>query len=556
MRPSSLHAVESLEPRLAMAGVVTFTDVDGDLVTVQTSQGTDALLASALTLEPAGGAGRFQLTQVRLNDPAFAGTQLSITARPGGSAGDGQVHVGMITSNLDLGLITVGGDLACFRGGDGNPSSRGVEALLVASFGRFGTMTGATSTGAIIAGELTSLRVAGDLRHSRFYVAGRAADVQIGGSIEGLRSWDGFQAESIGRITVGGSIRGGGQDISGCIASGGMIDRLVVGGSLEGGAGRSSGMVRSFGIGVAQIGGSMIGGQGDESGSIFSMGPAGITRLSVGIGSMPDDGLIGGRGNWSGSIRSEGDIGSIIVSGSVWGGEGGFSGNVNAQRIGSIFVEAVMAGGAGPSSGSIQTVGRLGALNVKSIFAGDGPLSGAVMGRSLGNIVVRRDIRGSTLQPVLITGVGALTSPGPRAIDSLSVGGSMTRALVLGGWLGTTPRNGTARIGSVTVQGDMEASSVVAGVRTRVFPSFGMYLDIPIGGQRGSQIESLVVNGTVRGSDRAAESFAVIADSIGTVRINGRSHTATREGNRPAGDNFMVRLTYTAADVPPARPGF
>ncbi|MFM8891786.1 MAG: hypothetical protein ACKOTB_09245, partial [Planctomycetia bacterium] len=465
-----------------MAGIFTFADVDGDLVTVQTSHGTDAMLASALTLVPAGGAGRFQVTQVSLNDPALAGTRLTITARAGASGGDGQVNVGFITSNFDLGSITVGGDLASIRAGDRNAATPGVAALTVASIGRFGAGAGA-STGAIIVGALPSLRVSGDVLTSRVYVGGRAADVQIGGSIVGSRPWDGFQAASIGRIVVGGSIRGGVGNISGCIASDGTIDEVVIGGSLEGGDGRSSGMVKGSGIGIVRIGGSLFGGQGQESGSVFSEGSAGIARLSV--GSTLKDGLRGGKGTWSGAIKSEGSIGSIVVSGSVLGGSGGFSGHMTGQHIGSIDIGGEVVGGLGPASASIVAVGRLGALCVKSIFAGFGPQSAAVMGRLLGDIVVRGDIRGSARQPLWITGVGASTSTGPRAIESLSVGGSMSGTLVLGGWLGSTPQNGAARIGAVAVKGSMQASSIVAGVQPAVFPRFGLHLDIPIGGQRG-----------------------------------------------------------------------
>ena len=130
----------------------------------------------------------------------------------------------------------------------------------------------------------------------------------------------------------------------------------------------------------------------------------------------------------------------------------------------------------------------------------------------------------------------------------------MSGTLVLGGWLGSTPQNGAARIGAVTVKGSMQASSIVAGVQPAVFPRFGLHLDIPIGGQRGSRIESFVVGGTAQGSVNGAESFAVIADSIGTARIGGQSYTATQAGVRPSKDNFLIRSTYTASDVPKPRP--
>jgi len=550
MRRTVLRRVEALEPRLAMAGIFTYVDVDGDVVTVQTDLGTDTALASALTLVPAGGAGGSQLTRVDLNAPEFAGTSLRIKAEAGLGGGDGQVNVGQIMTPHDLGWVTVGGDLGRIRAGDANLTTPGVDVLSTLSIGYWGTVTGSSDTVSMIQGPLSSLRVFHDLWGARFIVGGRAAEVEIGGTVFGRDRSDGFEADSIGIIRVGGSVHGNSTDDSGRILSQGMIDELVVGGSLEGGYGQSSGIVRASGIGTARIGRSLVGGDGQASGGLYAVGPEGITVVQV--GTTLDDGLRGGRGDRSGSIWSDGAIGSIVVSGSVTGGQGDRAGHIAAQRIGSIDVGGDLAGGVGNASGSVGTVGRLGALRVRSIFSGDGPLSGSVSGRLLGDIVVRQDIRGTAQQPVCITGVGSLSSSGARAIDSLTVGGGVWRTLVLGGWYGSVPQNGAARIGAVTVNGSMRTSSVVAGVQTHRFPLFGFYPDEPIGGVRGSRIESFVVHGTVRGNAlRDRESFAVIADSIDTVRIGSQSYVATQTGVRPAGDNFLIRLTNTGAGLPP-----
>lgn len=448
MRRPILRRFESLEPRLAPAGIVVFNDVDGDLVTVRSSEGTTEMLEAAVTRVPTGIPGRSQLTRVALDHPGFAGTRLKISAEANAAGGDGEVHVGEIVSAHDLGRVIVGGDLASIRVGDGDPLTPGLTELMTSSIGRFGTATGSSTTTSFVAGSLSSMRVEGDLAGARFMVGG--------------------------------------------------------------------------GIGSAWIGGSLVGGEGD----------------------------------FSGTIRSDGAIGSITVDGSVIGGRGEHSGHVGGQRIGSIAVGRDLVGGGGHASGSVSAVGRIGSVGVESIVAGEGPLSGSVTGRLLGDITVRRDIRGTAQQPVWITGVGSRAPTGARAIDSLSVGGAMSRAMVLGGWRGTVPLNGNARIGAVTVEGTMRASNVVAGVRPTVVPLFGRHLDIPIDDQRGSRIDSLVVNGEVQGSGRGTEAFAVIAESIGTVRLAGRSFTATQRGISPAGDNFVLRLTYAASDLPPPRPGF
>jgi len=544
MRRATLHRCESLEPRLALAGVVTFTDVDGDLVTVRTSLGTNESLQAAMGLVPAGGMGGHQLRRVVLTDPAFAGTRLRITALPG-PGGDGQVHVGEIASNQDLGAVTVRGDLGVIFAGDAILETPGVASLVVASIGRFGI-----EPMSMVNGSLPVLRVGGDVTR-QFGVNGRAVDVEIGGSIDGSLGAAAFGATSVGRIMIGGSIRGGSTDRSGLVQVTGMIDELVVGGSLEGGDGDHTGVVFGGGLGTVRIAGSLVGGLGGFSGSVIG-GSSGITRVEV--GSTLDDGVHGSKGQASGGIASQGAIGSIVVSGSVTGGIGRQSGLLSGQRIDSIDIGGELVGGQGSNSGSVSVIGRLGTLGVKSIVAGAGPMSGAVMGRLLGDIIVRRDIIGTATRPVLITGVGSLSPAGARAIDSLWVGGTMSRALVLGGYQGAAPQNGAARVGSVTVQGTMRASSIVAGVQSTAFPSFGSDSDRLIDGAGGSRIESVVVNGAARGSGNPAEVFGVVANSIGSVRLGGRIYAALPTGISPAGDNLVIRSIPTPPAPLPARP--
>lgn len=549
MRRTVLRRIEALEPRLAMAGTFTYADVDGDVVTVWTNLGTDTALASALTLVPAGVSGGRQLASVNLSAPEFAGTSLRIKVEAGGVRGDGIVNVGQIVTPHDLAWVTVEGDLGRIRAGDANLTTPGVASLATSWIGAWGTVTGSSDTVSMIQGPLPTLRVSHDLWGARFIVGGRAADVEIGGTVFGRNARDGFEAGSIGIIRVGGSVRGNVADDSGRILSQGMIDEVIVMGSLEGGYGQSSGIVQASGIGRAAIG-SLLGGDGTGSGGLYAVGPEGITFVQVGRPLY--DGLRGGRGDRSGSIVSDGAIGSIVVIGSVTGGQGDRAGHIGAQRIASVDVRGDLVGGVGSASGSVVAVGRISSLSVRSIFSGSGPLSGSVTGRLLGDIVVQEDIRGTAQQPVCITGVGSLSSSGARAIDSLTVRGSVRRTVVLGGWYGFTAQNGAARIGAVTVNGSMRMSSVVAGVQTPRFPLFGFYPDEPIGGVRGSRIESFVVHGTVRGNAyRDRESFAVIADSIDTVQIGGQSYVATQTGVRPADDNFLIRLMNVGAAPAP-----
>ena len=177
MRHPAPRVFESLEPRLAMAGLVTFADVDGDTVTVRTNRGTDAQLGAALTLAPTGTRGGYQLRQVALGGPVFAGTNLTITARPSAIGGDGQVDVGEIVTALDLGRVTVAGDLGRIIAGNANLATPGVAALTVVSIGQRGTVTGAPNFETVVIGPVPTIRVAGNLV-ARFAVGGRAADAR------------------------------------------------------------------------------------------------------------------------------------------------------------------------------------------------------------------------------------------------------------------------------------------------------------------------------------------------------------------------------------------
>jgi len=544
MRHPAPRGFESLEPRLAMAGLVTFADVDGDTVTVRTNRGTDAQLGAALTLAPTGTLGGYQLRQVALGGPVFAGTNLTITARPSAIGGDGQVDVGEIVTALDLGRVTVAGDLGRIIAGNANLATPGVAALTVVSIGQRGTVTGAPNFETVVIGPVPTIRVAGNLV-ARFAVGGRAADVVIGGSIAGVLENDGFEAGSIGRMIVGGNVFGGSANGSGRVyAYGGGIDRLVIRGDVVGGSGGFSGALGTAGrIGFARIGGSLLGGGNTGSGSVFT-GSAGINRLVVG------GNIVGGSGTSAGGLQAYGPVGSIAVGGSIQGADGPGSGVVYAAAgLGTIEIGAKLRGGLGAMSGQVVAT-RIGTLRVDRILAGDGPESGGVRASSLGTVVVRGDILGSTLQPAIISAVGAATPTGPRAIGSLTVGGSMNNAVVLGGYaaFGLTAVNGAARIGAVVVRGNMTGSSIVAGVENigaphpSGLPQFGDGLDVPVAGRRGSRIDSLVVNGLASGSADVLSFSGVLANSIGTVRLGGRPYTVTSAGITPTSPNLQFRL--------------
>ena len=542
MKRRTLRRFESLEPRLAMAGLVTFPDVDGDTVTIRSSRGTDAELNAALTLVPSGSMGGSQLQRINLVGPQFAGTILSVTARPSAFGGNGRVNVGEIYSNRDLRSVTVGGDLGKIKSGDTNPATPGISSLIAGSIGTFQTATGAFDNRSVINGSLPFLKLDGDLTGASIMVVGRAANIVIGGSIYGINDSDGLVAESIGSIQVLGSIFGGSTFASGRVqTTRGGIGQLRIGGDLSGGlGGDDAGQVVSAGpIGLARIGGFVTGSSGMRSGSL-SAGGTGITRLVVG------GGILGGSMDFTGNVTTSGSIGTVRIGGSIQGGGGAWSGRLAATRgIGTLDVVGSIQGGVGVYSGSVSgDSGRIGTVRVQSILAGDGPLSGTLSAFALGNVLVRGDIAGSLLEFAYVTGVGSASPTGPRAIGSLTVRGTVSRANVLGGYALSVPLNNAARIGAVTV-GSMAASNIVAGAENFVLPgTFGNAGDAPIGNVPGrSRIESLVVVGIGTGSFVPTDSYGVVANSIGRVRINGTGYTVRRGvGVNPDGGNLLIHL--------------
>jgi len=145
-------SVELLESRIAPAIIIhgntaTYTDVDGDLVTIKTS--AHDFTGSSFVALNTGMIGSFQLQQletISLSGTSQAGASITVTAKPqminGVRMGDGLANIGFISaSGFDLGTVTVHGDLAKIAVGDSDPAKPALKALNVQSMGRFGTST-------------------------------------------------------------------------------------------------------------------------------------------------------------------------------------------------------------------------------------------------------------------------------------------------------------------------------------------------------------------------------------------------------------------------------
>ncbi len=323
--------IELLETRIAPAAVFTFTDTDGDRVTITTSKGTNAdlLAPNVLGFSNAADVPR-QLQSIDLSRNAvFAGTNLSVIATRVGPGGDGLTAVGFIDAStvgggtaLDLGAVTIDGDLGRILAGTA-AGVTSVKALTVASFGLLGTGTQAVggTLGATFAGAVGTLTIKTDLVN---------ADLS---------------ANAWGKIAIGGSIVG---QSDGRISTSNKIGSIVIGGDLRGGTGVDSGSIGANEIGALTIGGSVLGSSGIASGRIL------VQKLgNVVVGG--DFRAVNQTTGDTGRIECAGDIGTITVRGSIISSASGVAGIFAGGKTGKIVI-----GGSIVSEGNFGSVAERG----------------------------------------------------------------------------------------------------------------------------------------------------------------------------------------------------
>ena len=219
----------------------TFTDSDGDLVTVAVNRG--ALSAADFTIFSTND-GTLRST-INLSDDGaeFSGASFAVAAkRPLGGTGDGFAHLGALdASGIDLVSVTISGDLARIQVGDGEPRKPALARLTVGSLGAHGALTQSDDTlqplRSNFAGGLGALTVKGSLRNAVLDVAGDLGSAVIADDLDG--SGGGFEAGvlratgDILNVHVKGSVIGGG-DRSGIFAEG-KIGRVIIDDDLRSG---------------------------------------------------------------------------------------------------------------------------------------------------------------------------------------------------------------------------------------------------------------------------------------------------------------------------------
>ena len=318
----SLTQFTPLAVRIVNFKTATYTDVDGDIVTIKVTK-------AGLTIDDffgiatsANGSGQLQLLNFSDDNGRFSGAKVSIKVTT--IVGDGFANVGYLNATgTRLGKVTIGGDLGRIDAGDPVPVKPAVKALTVQSLGAFGFETQGAGASLVshLSGALKKLTVNTDIRDATVTSTGSIGSVNINGSILGGSITAG---STLGAVKVSGSITGTaaapvvisalgklpapGSGIDLAIASitvGGSVDRLrVLAGYTPAGVGANA---------DASIGAMSVTGAWSASSVL-----AGIAAGADGfVGTTDDAKLTGGNVRDNASIFSQ--IASITIAGAASG---------------------------------------------------------------------------------------------------------------------------------------------------------------------------------------------------------------------------------------------
>ncbi len=574
---SSVELLESrIAPAILIAGnTATYTDVDGDLVTIKTS--AHDFSGSSFVAQTVGMIGGFQLQQLEMINlsTSQAHANITITAKPqiinGVRMGDGLANIGFIdASGIDLGTVTVHGDLAKIVAGDSDPAKPAVKALNVQSMGRFGTSTGSSDLVSTFANGLGSLHVISDIVNETISatgpLSGKIGSIFVGGSVEGSIDNGGFieSTSDIGPVKIMGNLSSSTGLFSGTIKSGGKLASVYIGGSLiggsvtnggafgqivsaldmgpvkvmhdlQGGAGNDSALIHSYGkLASVYVGGSVVGGAGANSGGIASsqaMGPVTIKGD-----------LFAGGGTDTGKISSGAMLSAVSIGGSIYGSAAAedttaqLSGQITALTgIGSVLVKGSVVGAAGSSSARITSSGDIASITIGQSLLGSSGVTSAQIGTSgkIGSVKIGGNVEGGStssagaiyangsLGPVFIA--GSLIGGAGSNSGTVSTGGSIQSVLIGGDIRGGSAAFNLcgaisgASIGSVTVVGN-----IVGGTASNIDPHaievFGTLGKLTV---KGSIIGSSSVRVLITASGQTSPT-ATSDVAIGSIHVSGR----------------------------------
>lgn len=479
------------------SAVLTFTDVDGDLVTIKSNKGFDADLEATVTLIDEG-VGK-KIKSINFVDYAwiFAGANISVTAQPAGD-GDGLVNVEEIdATGMHLGSVSVKGDLTRIFAGDEHITGNAIQSLSVKSIGRFGASNGGYVE-VSVEGGLGSLRVANDVVDAR------------------ISTW------KLGSASIGGSLLTSGADQD-CDIFGGKLGKLVIRGNVDRAA------IHSTSLSSLVIHGSLTNGWVTSNAAIGSLRIDGNVRDSELYAAGSVRSLSVGQSFVDSRLLSETKIGSVKVGGN-------FDGEVQcADSLTSLIVGGSLLGRPNDSREEVFCGGSIKALKVRGNFV-DGYVlltDGTISSLSIGGSMMGGEI--TCAGP----GTSVVTVRGNIENGFISAGG-IFRSVSIGGSI-MSGGIGSDSIGKISIAGDIDGGDVSAGTIGSMIVGGSI-----VGGKKDYSgtvycsgfIGSLRIHGNIEGSSVGTaitrhDTGAIIAGSIGSLVIDGSilAGTATNRGS-------------------------
>lgn len=452
-------------------------------------------------------------------------------------AGNAGANSGTIFASGTMGVVDIAGSIIGFAGSPGGqpPLNNGqiFSQGTVASIHVGGDLEGGSNpgSGSVLSwGTIASIVVDGSL------IGGGDA---LSGSIV-TQKVDGRPIPSLTRVTIAGFVRGGVGESSGVVFSAGDIGTLslpgtstllagapVAAGDVAGGAGDYSGSIHSRGsMKTIAIAGSLLGG-GDGSGRIYS--EANITKLTIG-GSVTGGGYYGRSPDLlitPGQIVALKTLTSLEITGSIVGGPGESSAEINAGSIGSAIIRGDIYGGNGGFSGSLRAFsGDLTSLTVDGVIEAKGSEFQYISAqRNIGTITASK-ISG-TGAPVLIMATGQTepkTAAAALAIKSVTSLGPMGNTKILAGLAGPgnnlTLRNPEASIGTVEVGTGDQPNAYVDNDIAAGFMLDGTKKSLT--GTLLSKISKVIIHGSVgQSSSPGSPPHLILGDFISSIEVGG-----------------------------------
>ena len=510
-----LALIEPLEARIAPAAVIptisadgrtaTWTDVDGDLVTLKITKGT--LEPSNFVLESGPTQGAI-LQALDLTDAEFAKTNITITAtRDAVNGGNNSVNVGFLNAEGNpLGAVKISGDLARIHAGLETLTSKSAPALKSLSVFSMGLVDDSTlsTPGALtseLSGKVGAITVKSSINGAFINVTGdslgQIASLKIGGSLIGTANSDTGRivtSGSIGQVQILGNVEGGDGQRSGAIEAGGNIASLSINGSIFGGKSDTpgndhSGVIHADGsIGKVVIKGSIVGGTQEGTGVLqaggnvasiaingsIKGGDAGTSSgfVSVGgnVGSFSVRGITGGDADQSGYVEIHGVASSFTVLGALQGGSGNESGLIrfgtdNGDVTKKVAITGDVIGGSGLLSGGIVAT-NLGSLTIAgSLYGGVGNQSGVILvDAALAQLKIAENVIGGDLSPLAPSSLVESAYISAGTLGKAEIGGSIRAGIDYNALPGMDLINNASirvahQIGSLVVKGSIEGNS-------------------------------------------------------------------------------------------------